>query len=131
MIPYSEPEFKQAGAYPRHATAVDNAACDFIRFRQSFGGRGGSWSYSKTVSHGGMEGQVHAWLSAIEGLSEITERLKRVQILCEPAVTAIKRFDHEDALIYCDPPYVHATPTVKQAYACEMSDEDLLCTLFC
>lgn len=71
-----------------------------------------------------MAGQVNAWLTAVDALPEITERLKRVQILCEPAGTAIKRVDHEDALIYCDPPYLHATRTVKKAYACEMTDED-------
>jgi DNA adenine methylase len=40
-------------------------------------------------------------------LPEIIDRLRRVQIVCQSAFDAIPRFDHEEGLIYCDPPYVH------------------------
>ena len=32
-----------------------------------------------------------------------------MQIACQSAIQAIGRFDHQDGLIYCDPPYVHGT----------------------
>jgi DNA adenine methylase len=41
-------------------------------------------------------------------------------------VEAISRFDHIDALIYCDPPYVHQTRSKggTEVYGVEMSDDD-------
>ena len=124
LIPYSQVEFEATATYPKRATDVEKAICDYVRFRQSFGGLGKNWSYSRTVSHGGMAGQVHAWWTAIVALPEIIDRLKKVQITCQPACEFIKRFDHEDALIYCDPPYVHAARSGKNEYEHEMTDQD-------
>ncbi len=124
LIQYSQIEFRSAVQYPKQAREMDKAVCDFVRWRQSFSGRGTSWSYTKTRSRGGMAGDVHAWWTAIDSLPEIIQRLRRVQIICQPAIEAIKRFDHDDALIYCDPPYVQSTRTSKQVYQCEMTDNN-------
>ena len=113
FVPYSEYEFENAETYPINATDIDKAICDFIRWRQSFGGRGKSWSCTTRKTRGGMAGDVNAWWSAIDQLSEIINRLKRVQILSQPAIKAIKRFDNPDTLIYCDPPYVHETRAIN------------------
>jgi len=126
FVPYSEYEFESAAHYPSGASDLDKAVCDFIRWRQSFGGRGKSWSYTTRRARGGMAGDVNAWWTAIEQLPEIVERLRRVQILCQPAIDAIKRFDHPEALIYCDPPYLHETraPTSREVYGIEMNAEE-------
>jgi DNA adenine methylase len=73
-----------------------------------------------------MAGDVNAWWTAIDLLPEIIDRTRRVQILCRPAFEAIPRFDREDALIYCDPPYVHGTreKNSRDVYHGEMSDGD-------
>ena len=125
LIPYSQVEFKEAASYPADASDSEMAACDFIRWRQSFGGKGQSWSYTTGRARGGMAGDVNAWWSAIEMLPQIIDRLRRVQIICQPAVEAIRRFDHEDGLIYCDPPYLHATRSKgsTNVYGVEMSDD--------
>jgi DNA adenine methylase len=125
-VPYSQVEFVEAVRYPKHATDLDKAVCDFTRWRQSFAGAGRSWSYSVHRSRGGMAGDVHGWWSAIELLPQIIARLQCVQITCEPATDAIRRFDHRNALIYCDPPYVHRTrdPHSRDVYAHEMSDDE-------
>ncbi len=47
LTPYSQVEFNLAADYPKRATDVHKAVCDFVRFRQSFGGRGESWSYTR------------------------------------------------------------------------------------
>lgn len=126
LIPYSQVEFERAWDYPEYASAVEMAVCDFVRWRQSFGGRGKSWSYSTGRARGGMAGDVNAWWTAIEMLPEIIERLQRVQIIRQPAVEAIRRFDHDEALIYCDPPYVHQTRSKggRDVYGVEMTDDD-------
>jgi DNA adenine methylase len=106
LIPYSQVEFDAAGGYPNEATDLDMAVCDFVRWRQSFGGKGKSWSYTTGRARGGMAGDVNAWWTAIELLPQIIERLRRVQIICQPATDAIQRFDHREGLIYCDPPCI-------------------------
>jgi DNA adenine methylase len=124
LVPYSQVEFLDARAYPPSAGDPERAVCDFIRWRQSFGGRGQSWSCTTKRARGGMAGDVNAWWTAIDQLPRVIDRLRRVEILREPAVDAIRRFDNSEALIYCDPPYVHGTRTVPDAYGVEMTDED-------
>jgi len=126
FVPYSEYEFESAENYPAGASDLDKAVCDFIRWRQSFGGRGSTWSYTTTRARGGMAGDVNAWWTAIEQLPEIIERLKHVQILSQSAMEAIRRFDHPEALIYCDPPYVHETRAAnsRDVYGVEMTEKE-------
>jgi len=126
LVPYSQVEFNDAATYPSNSDDAEKAVCDFIRWRQSFGGQGRSWSCTTTRARGGMAGDVNAWWTAIDGLPQIIERLRRVQILCQPAIQAIRRFDHPEALIYCDPPYVHSTRSkgATDVYGAEMSDND-------
>ena len=81
FIPYSQKEFDDARVYPQDATEVDKAICDFVRWRQSFGGKGQTWSYTTSRARGGMAGDVNAWWTAIDGLPHIVDRLRRVQIL--------------------------------------------------
>ena len=71
FIPYSQKEFEDAGVYPVDATDMDKAVCDFVRWRQSFGGRGTHWSCTTGRARGGMAGDVNAWWTAIEGLPAI------------------------------------------------------------
>ncbi len=124
LMPYSQVEFTAAAAYPLGSSELDMAVCDFVRWRQSFGGKGKSWSYSTGRARGGMAGDVNAWWTAIEMLPQVIDRLRRVQIICQPATEAIHRFDHAEGLIYCDPPYVHATRSGTSDYGVEMSDGD-------
>jgi DNA adenine methylase len=126
FIPYSEYEFESAAHYPAGASELDKAVCDFIRWRQSFGGRGRTWSCTTRRARGGMAGDVNAWWTAIEQLPEIIERLKCVQILSQPGIEAIRRFDHPEALIYCDPPYVHESraPNSRDVYGVEMTEPE-------
>lgn len=126
FIPYSEYEFENSEQYPEGSSDLDKAICDFIRWRQSFGGRGKTWSYTTKRARGGMAGDVNAWWTAIEQLPQIIDRLRRVQILSQPAIKAIRRFDHPEALIYCDPPYVHETraPNSRDVYGIEMTEKE-------
>jgi len=126
FIPYSQKEFEDAGSYPPGACDLDKAVCDFVRWRQSFGGKGKTWSYTTTRARGGMAGDVNAWWTAIDQLPAIIERLRRVEILYQPALEAIRRFDSPETLIYCDPPYLHETrdPNSRDVYGVEMSEEE-------
>jgi len=126
FIPYSQIEFEAAKTYPPDASDLEKAVCDFVRWRQSFGGKGDNWSFTTGRARGGMAGDVNAWWTAINMLPQIIYRLRRVQIICQPAIEAIERFDHKDGLIYCDPPYLHGTRSkgATDVYGIEMSDAD-------
>ena len=126
FIPYSQKEFADAAFYPPEASDLDKAVCDFVRWRQSFGGKGKTWSCTTSRARGGMAGDVNAWWTAIDQLPEVIDRLKRVQILHQPACQAIRRFDGPETLIYCDPPYLHETRATNSCdvYGVEMSTAD-------
>jgi DNA adenine methylase len=127
LILYSQIEFDSAvSEYPLGAGDIEKAISDFVRWRQSFAGKGQSWSYTTSRARGGMAGDVNAWWTAIDALPQVIARIRRVQIICQSAFKAIPRFDHEEALIYCDPPYVHASRCQQSTsvYHTEMSDDD-------
>jgi DNA adenine methylase len=56
-------------------------------------------------------------------INEIVQRLLRVQIEHDSAIKLIERYDSEETLFYCDPPYPHDSRGDSQAYAYEMTDE--------
>jgi len=124
LIPYSQVEFAEAEHYPADASDLDKALCDFVRWRQSFGGKGQTWSCTTKRARGGMAGDVNAWWTAIDQLPAVIDRLRRVQILCRSAFDVVPRFDDPEGLVYADPPYVHSTREKhsRAVYHHEMSD---------
>lgn len=94
----------------------------FVVARQSFSGRfGESQSHTRTLSRRGMAGKCSSWLSCIEHLPDVVERLKHTQILTGDALRALRCTDTPDCLAYLDPPYVHGTRSAG-GYAHEMDD---------
>ena len=72
---------------------------------------------------------AHDWANYPDQLRAFCERLTGVVIENYPAARVIKTHDRAEALIYCDPPYVHSTrrPRKKGAgggYTHEMTDDD-------
>jgi DNA adenine methylase len=122
---FSEVEFDKAAENDPNDSPVDRAVKFFIRCRQSRQGLKKDFAtLSKNRTRRGMNEQVSSWLTAINGLPEIHERLKRVVILNEDATTVIRREDSPNTLFYLDPPYVHETRVTTKNYVCEMSTED-------
>lgn len=134
--PFCQGEWDIAGADLEHADeldAVDAALAFFVRYRQSRQGLGKCFAtLSRNRTRRGMNEQVSSWLSAIEGLPEAHERLRRVVVLNGDALDVIRQQDGASTLFYCDPPYLHATRTATDAYEYELSDQghsDLLSVL--
>ncbi len=63
------------------------------------------------------------WCNLPEKIMQTAERLRGVQIENRPAVEIIQKFNYENVLIYCDPPYMLETRNRKQ-YKCEMDETD-------
>ena len=130
LTPFSREEFELAIAEPaEELTDLERARRFFIRARQVRAGlaqtaSSGRWAHCRLTSRAGMAGAVSRWLGSVEGLSEITQRLLRVQIENAPAIDVIKRYDSEKTLFYCDPPYPHDSRGDSNAYGYEMTDDD-------
>jgi DNA adenine methylase len=118
-IPFSEVEFQSALewlARKGRKQAVGRAVGFFIVCRQSLAGRLKAFTpLSRTRTRRGMNEQASAWIRAIDGLSEVHARLRRVVVLNQPAVEVIRSQDGPDTLFYLDPPYLPDTKT-SQAF---------------
>lgn len=66
---------------------------------------------------------VTCWNSLPHGIREAAVRLKDVQIENQPALDVIRKFNHDNVLIYADPPYLLDTRSGKQ-YRHEMTEQD-------
>ncbi len=125
--PFSEVAWREAAdlklaegdlSIPAHRTA----AAFFVRCRQSLAGRMKDFAtLSRRRTRRGMNEQASAWLTAVEGLPAVHERLKRVVILNRDALDVIRQQDGPETLFYCDPPYLHETRATTGEYAHEMS----------
>lgn len=119
--PFSEHEWDTADAQkndvPHQLYPVAAAHNFFVRCRQSLAGRMTSFTgVTRTRTRRGMNNEVSAWLSAVEGLPAVHERLKRVLILSRPALDVIRGQDGAQTLFYVDCPYLHSTRVTTKEY---------------
>lgn len=122
--PFSEQEWHDAKWAEHFAdiNEVERAVAFFIRCRQSLAGRMKSFTgITKTRIRRGMNNEVSAWLTCVEGLPAVHARLKRVLILNRAALEVIRSQDGEQTLFYLDPPYLHETRTTTSVYTYEMT----------
>ncbi len=127
VTPFAEEMWKQADDYfTLAADPLIRAWLFFVLCRQSLAGRmTGFTGVTKTRTRRGMNNEVSAWLSCVEGLPAVHERLKRVLVLNRQALDVIRGHDSEQTLFYLDPPYLHETRTTTQEYGThEMSPQD-------
>jgi DNA adenine methylase len=130
LTPFSREEFRIAAEESLDGISdLERARRFFVRARQVRTGLAqtasvGRWAHCKLTSRAGMAGAVSRWLGSVEGLSEIVQRLLRVQIENAPAIEVIKRYDSNETLFYCDPPYPHDSRSDVNAYGFEMKDSD-------
>jgi DNA adenine methylase len=130
LTPFSREEFEIAIAESTSALSnVERARRFYVRARQVRTGlaqtaSSGRWAHCLLTSRAGMAGAVSRWLGSVDDLSEIAQRLLRVQIEHAPALEVIERYDSEETLFYCDPPYPHGSRADSNAYAYEMTDDE-------
>lgn len=138
LIPFSQTAFEKAdtmlGALSDQTGKqfpAWRAASFFTKYRQSRQGLGRDYATPTTRTRRGMNENVSAWLSAVDGLSDCHERLRRVELRNRDAVDFIKAYDHPKALFYCDPPYLHETRSTTGEYTHEMTREQHNALLEC
>jgi DNA adenine methylase len=131
-IPFSEAEWREA----RDSSAmfcralskgemIREAAAFFVLCRQSLAGRmKGFASLSRSRTRRNMNEQASAWITAVDGLPAVHERIRRVVVLCRPAIEVLRSEDGQDTFFYLDPPYLKETRSVPDVYGFEMSRAD-------
>jgi len=127
-IPFSEPEWHHAREVLAEGQPSDNgkmvrqAAAFFVMCRQSLAGRmKGFASLSRNRTRRRMNEQASAWITAVDGLPAVHARLRRVVVLCRPAVEVLRSQDGPGTLFYLDPPYLEETRSAPDVYGFEMS----------
>ncbi|MBI4504101.1 MAG: DNA adenine methylase [Chloroflexi bacterium] len=129
LTPFSREEFEHAISEPTTPPSeLERARRFYIRARQVRTGfaqvaTSGRWAYCRSVSRSGMAAAVSRWFGAVEHLPPIAERLLRVQLESSPAIEVIQRYDSDDTLFYCDPPYPHESRGNHTDYAFELTDD--------
>jgi len=122
LTPFSQVTFERSKL--AGGSDVERAVKFFVRNRLSRQGLGKAFATMvRNRTRRRMSDQVSAYLSTIEGLPEVHDRLSRVIILNEDAKDVIQREDNEVTLFYCDPPYPKGSRTAKDAYEHEMTDD--------
>lgn len=129
LTPYARKEFENieedvAGTDIKQTDdEIENARRFVIRCSMAFGGKLSDitgWKNSKSATSPNNPG---LWNQIPNRILQITERLKQAQIECRPAIELIKQYNHQECLIYADPPYLKSTRP-KRLYFKEMMDED-------
>lgn len=125
FTPFSENDFNEAAKSLDSLVAINPDEFNecvvyahefFIRCRQSRMGMGRDYATPTKRIRRGMNEQVSAYLSAVEGLEDAHERLRRVEIRNLDFAEFICKYDHHNALFYLDPPYLHETRSSTGEY---------------
>jgi DNA adenine methylase len=122
LTPYAEAEFEKCKCAPWLKSTVEQARRFYVRCRQSIGGQGRGFSYTKHRSRSGMADVVSAWISSVDtNLPMVIDRFSRVQILKRSARRVIRDYDSPTTCFYCDPPYLPETRVKLDVYNREMT----------
>jgi len=142
LFPFSEELFDDAcefldrpdwrsfggGGFLSPATSPEVAAAlaFLVVNRMSRQGNGKDFATLSTGrTRGGMCEQVSAFLSMVEGLPEVAQRVRRWFVFNRPAIDCARRADSARTVHYFDPPYHPSTRSSLGEYGdFEMSDED-------
>jgi len=128
LTPYSKEEF--AKALERNPeNDLERARQFFIRVGQSFNNVShstnvSSWRKHVRKSSSSPNNMVKSWLSSVNGLGPVVERLQHCQIENSPFAEIIKKYDSKETLFYCDPPYLPTSRVAKKSYREEMTLQD-------
>jgi len=120
LTPFSEDLLKEYGKDLKSDLNLLNRAYKFFYYnRTSFNGMGGI--STSGVIRRNMSKSVSDYLSSIDGLYDVHNRLSSVIIHNRDALNLIKKWDKENTFQYLDPPYVLSTRS-SGGYKHDMDD---------
>jgi len=127
LTPHSRYEYENAWHLDTN-TPVEKARKFFIRTQQSIFAAGAQdivkgWRSSMSESRVSISEATHKYLKAVNGLWEVAERLKQVQIECRDFRFILKAYDSKDTGFYLDCPY-DMTHRSSTKYEFEFQQQD-------
>lgn len=122
MTPFSREEFENCYEIGVD-DSIERARRTLVRYHQSFGTTNSSKKSWRNVQTYGGPRCATMWNYLPGTVIEVCERLKDAQIENIDALKLVKRYNSEDTLIYCDPPYLQELRK-KNMYAHEMKREE-------
>lgn len=120
LTPFSRYEFISCNTPSDNP--IEQARRTLVRYHQSFGTSNSSKNSWRNVQTYGGPRCATMWNCLPEIIVNCCERLKEAQIENTDALTLIERYNDENTLIYCDPPYLQELRK-KNMYKHEMSNE--------
>lgn len=116
LTPYSRSEYNDAYTWREEADELERLRKWFIFNRQAFAGKyRGGWSHGICATDNLVHARaISSWLSVIDLLPEIVERLRQAQIECLDYKDCLLKYDNLGVFFYLDPPYI--LETRKAAY---------------
>jgi len=123
--PYSRSEFVRALEVDRDAADIDVAWATMVKFCMGMSGFAktfGNWSRTFIESRG-MPLSCSRWRACLRLLDWWHDRISRVQLECNDALTVIDYWDTPDTTFYIDPPYVSSSRVSQKVYDYETEDE--------
>ena len=109
LTPYSRKVYEDA--YGPGGNSLERAVkfCTRLNMGHGFRTTGGKVGWKCDIQGRERAYTLNDWNNMPEKIIQAAERLKEAQIECKPAVDVIERFNFENVLIYCDPPYLLET----------------------
>lgn len=120
LTPFSRDEFISCNTHSDNP--IEQARRTLVRYHQSFGTSNSCKNSWRNVQTYGGPRCATMWNCLPEIIINCCERLKEAQIENTDALTLIERYNDENTLIYCDPPYLQELRK-KNMYKHEMSNE--------
>lgn len=120
LTPFARQEF--LNCYDHSDDSIEQARRTLVRYHQSFGTSNSSRNSWRNVQTYGGPRCATMWNDLPQIIHDVSCRLKEAQIECTDAITLIQRYDNENTLIYCDPPYLRDIRK-KNMYAVEMDND--------
>lgn len=127
LTPHSRYEYENAWDMGSDSD-IERARKFFVRVRQSFLATGSQkklkgWASATKESRCLISEKTRKWLNGIDGLSEVVERLRTLQIECRDFEWIINSYDTGNTMFYCDPPYDHSGRSSNRDYEFDFTNE--------
>lgn len=119
--PYARTEYYRG--YETEGSEIERARRFLVRCWMARGGKTSDRTGWRHIIDLNAPHPAKDWQLLPDKIMAVTDRLRGVQIECQPAVKLIQRYKRPEVLIYADPPYILSTRS-KRMYKHEMKDHD-------
>ncbi|SFE42382.1 DNA adenine methylase [Paenibacillus algorifonticola] len=119
--PYARAEYYKG--YDSEGSDIERARRFLVRCWMARGGKTSDRTGWRHIIDLNAPHPAKDWQKLPDKIMQVTDRLRNVQIECQPAGKLLERYKRPEVLLYADPPYLLSTRS-KRMYKHEMNDAD-------